>query len=373
MATRRKKSADLTIPWNVVIGICVALALIALISAMYSRFAVGKELHLGVQAAHAYSQAKSLAVGGDLEAALGVLDQAFNDTSGSSAEETMYQKAKLAIYKADLMLTYDTNVEEGFKILGTIYANDTNNNARAEALMLASAHAVQGLDEGRLSVAEVRDYLLLDQNFGGVFGVTLAGAKLLDQPEETYEYLTRGFLAAANLTTSQKVYVLARSYSARLISPFIVPPPTDGYYHEFIASLEGIESSTDSAAKDNASISYQEFIGASYYNLARAYEMLPPGDVDITSSMSRMRSKLEAYISEHKDTAYGASAYLIGIDTRLICKTLSEAGFDAANLEPSQLKPYLDEIYSSAGWVVPCQEAFEVVARDIDPRFAEYF
>jgi len=118
---------------------------------------------------------------------------------------------------------------------------------------------------------------------------------------------------------------------------------------------------------------YQEFITTSYYNLALAYEALPQSDVDTLVGMTRMHNKLAAYVAAYPDVSVGTSAYLTGISTRLVCKTITEANFDATRVNKDALQPYLDEIYSTDGWVASCRDAFEVVSKKIDTRFAKFF
>ena len=362
------------------LGIAFLLVLVVMALVLSVMYKPGKteSVRLSAEVLQAYAEANELAVVyGNPDAAIKRLDMEFAGIPNSSRDEKdLYTRAKLTIYKADILITYGDNFEKGFALLGDVYSAPLfSDSTRSEALALAMAHAVQGLEEGRFTAQEIRDHVLLDKNFKSVLDVGLADAMLIDSPLDTYKYLARGFAIAMDLTPSEKVYALSESYSLRLASPFVIPPPTGGYYYGFIASVENFESRLDQLVNEYAeeSTPYQEYVATSYYNVARAYEAAPKSDISIVDDMARTYDKLEAYVIKFPDSAQGAYAYLTSINTRLICKAADEADFDSANIDLVKLQPYLDSLYEAEGWVVPCKEAFEFISRDIDTRFAKYF
>lgn len=374
---KKKKPIISRIYWEVVLVLSAVVVVAALIGVDYFiHGARNTSYHLSAEALGAYKIAITQASNEDnVGAAITTLENAVANAAGSE-RQILYTKAKLSIYKADIMLTYGFEFQEGFDLLGSIYENRRNSDdIRSEALMLAMAHGLQGLDEGALTTNDVRDFLLLNKHFSNTLGIGLAGAMLIKTPEDTYEYLARGFGAAADLTKSDKVYLLARSYSLRLLSPFMVPPPTGGLYSDFVSSLQVLESDVDTVANMSTAgtLPYQEHVASAYYNLARAYEMLPPGTESQVDGMARIHQKLSVYLNYYTSEAAAASAYLTSIDTRLVCKVVDSADFDTTRIDKDTLQPYLNELYDNEGWVVPCKEAFEAVAKEIDPRFAKFF
>ncbi len=368
------------IPWQQALGFCILIAgSIALVWYMVVGSHDGPtQAYLSAETKQAYTDALALAaVAESSNAAIERLDvEIARVRSAPQNKNTPYTEAKIDIYKADIYITYGFDYQRGFNLLGEVYSNTHHDNlVRAEALLLAMAHGFQALDEGALSVEQVRNHLFLNASFKEPLGIGLADALLINEPLEAYPYFARGFATAAALTTSPRVNTLAESYYMRLSSPFVVPPPTGGYYQDFVLSLKNSEAQLDVVVDDYADqkTSYQEFIPASYYNMARTYETLPQGDVRVADNMMRLHKKLATYIQIHPESSYGARAYLIGIDTRIICKAVDEADFNVAYIDTGKMQPYLDELYASEGWVIPCKEAFEVVAKDIDPRFAKYF
>ena len=367
------------ISWEPVIAAAVLLLIViaATLFLFYKPLVPQENARLSAEVIKAYTEAVELAsVYGDSTAAIKRLDLEFDAIDPSSKKTTaLYTEAKLTIYKADIMLTYSGDFETGFALLGDVFVGRLyDDSVRSEALSLAMAHAVQALEEGLLTPAQVRDYVLLDKNFKNTLNVGLADAMLIDKPFDTYKYLVHGFEIAMDMTPSEKVYLLSESYKLRLTAPFVIPPPTGGYYYGFIASLENFESRLDElvAQYDGQNMPYQEFVATSYYNIARAYENAPQGEVDVTSKMAQIHDKLATYLKGFP-SAYGTQAYLLSINTRLICKAVDAANFDSTNIDIVKLQPHLDELYASEGWVVPCKEAFEFISRDIDTRFAKYF
>lgn len=379
MAKNKFKAMFKNISWQLVSGISILVLIAAAIALLiiYKPLTPQENLRLSAEVVQAYTEATELAaVYGDPTAAIKRLDLEFDAIDPSSKDTTdLYTEAKLTIYKADIMLTYGGDFELGFALLGDVFVGRLyNDSVRSEALALAMAHAVQALEEGLLTPAQVRDYVLLDKNFKNALDVGFADAMLIDKPLDTYKYLVRGFELAMEMTPSEKVYSLSESYRLRLTAPFVIPPPTGGYYYGFIASVENFESRLDELVTqyDGQNMPYQEFVATSYYNIARAYENVPHGEVDVVNKMAEAHDKLATYIKGFP-SAYGTGAYLLSINTRLICKAVDVANFDSANIDIVKLQPYLDELYANEGWVVPCKEAFEFISRDIDTRFAKYF
>jgi len=379
MAKKTFKAVLKNISRETIIGILI-LALIGIALAffiIYKPLTPQENLRLSAEVVQAYTEAVELAaVYSDSTAAIKRLDLEFDaiDPSSKNASD-LYTEAKLTIYKADIMLTYGGDFETGFALLGDVFVGRLyDNSVRSEALTLAMAHAVQALEEGLLTGAQVRDYVLLDKNFKNALDVGFADAMLINKPLDTYKYLVHGFELAMEMTPSEKVYMLSESYKLRLTAPFVIPPPTGGYYYGFIASVENFESRLDELVTqyEGQNMPYQEFVATSYYNIARAYENAPEGEVDVVSKMAEAHNKLGTYLKAFPN-AYGTQAYLLSINTRLVCKAVDAANFDSANIDIVKLQPYLDELYASEGWVVPCKEAFEFISRDIDTRFAKYF
>jgi hypothetical protein len=366
------------ISWKLILVVTIPLVLATAVFLYWfsNREAPATELGLTSEVRQAYVEALELAsVYGDSASAIERLNMEASNIATGNAELDLYNKAKLLIYKADIYLTYSLEYERGFSILGKVYNDPIYNRlVRSEAIMLAMAHAFQALDEGALTVEEVRNYVILNQDFADTLGVGVADVLLLDGELEAYRYISRGFDAAMALAASEPVYMLAESYSVRLASPFVITPPTGGFYYDFLATASRFEAALDNLVEDYASLGmpYQEFIATAYYNLARAYESLPPGEISIVDSMARVQEKLAAYLGSYEE-AYGGNAYLMSIDARIACKAIDEADFDTARVDVTVLQPRLDRLYASDGWVVPCAEAFELIAADIDARFAEYF
>lgn len=369
------------VPWLRLAGACLLVLVVGFAIYFFAtRTAPTPEAVSGLspEVQEAYVEAHELAaVYGDYQSAVARLDIELDAIPvNSQAPNDLYARAKIAIYKADIYLVYGPRYAEGFAILSEVYGEPRfDARVRSEALMLAMAHTFQALDEGALTLAEIRDFVLLDPYFAPILGVDLADVMLLDEPIEVYPYLAQGFAAVMDMTPSEKVFVLAESYAMRLSSPFVVPPPTGGYYYDFVASAGRFESEMDALVTNYQSISlpYQDFVGTSYYNLARAYEGLPHADVNIVDSMIRIYEKLAAYAAAHTEIAYGADAYLSGLDTRIVCKAVDEAEFDVSRIDVSKIQPHLDSLAGTDGWVIPCGEAFELIANEIDPRFAVFF
>jgi hypothetical protein len=376
-----KRSFDIrNFEWKPIIGVVLVLAVIAALAflVLSQPKQADAELNLSAEMKQAYHEAQELAaVYGNYEAAIERLNLELQEIpSINPTANDLYTRAKLTIYQADIYLTYGLDYARGFALLGVVLeGGGFNNLVRSEALMLAMAHAFQGLDEGALTITEVRDYIFLSDKYSKILGIGLADAMLLDETVEVYPYLARGFNAAVSITDSEKIRTLSESYSLRLSAPFVIPPPTGGYYYSFIASAGRLESKLDAITADYAAngVPYQEFVATAYYNLARAYEALPQGEVNIVENMSRVHGKLTAYLDRYANTAFGARSYLLGIDTHIVCRAVDDANFEAKNIDALGLQPHLDELIAHEGWVVPCAEAFKVIADKIDTRFAEYF
>jgi hypothetical protein len=380
MAKNKLAGMFKNISWQPLLGLCVIILAVIAIGyfVTYKPTSSDENLKLSAEIHQAYIEASQLAsMYGNPDAAIKRLDLELADVPSNTKDANdLYSRAKLNIYKADLVLTYGPDFTQGFALLGEVYGSSENGNlARSEALSLAMAHAVQGLDEGLLTASEVRDHVLLDKNFNDAISIGLADAMLIKNPIDTYKYLANGFAVAMDMTPSEKVYTLSEAYSLRLTSSFVLPPPTGGYYASFIASVEDFEARLDQLVAEykSSNVPYQEFVATSYYNIARAYEALPQGNTNIVMKMGQAYDKLSSYLAGYQDTAFGTQAYLLSINTRLICRAVDDANFDAANINKAQIQPHLNTLYASQGWVVPCKAAFEFIAKDIDTRFAEYF
>jgi hypothetical protein len=378
MSPSKAKKTKNEMPWKL-----VGLALLPAVTFIITFFAFptyqtyGEVAGLTATAKQAYADAINLAsTEGNADVAIARLDLELQNMGSAWDANDRYTKAKLTIYKADIMLTYGLQFKNGFNLLGDIYDDAFyTQEERAEALTVAMAHALQGLDENLLTIDELRGFVLLNGRFKDAVGFTSEKSAALVTPQDAYPYLANGFSTAISMSPSIQVYALARSYSQRLLASSIPPPPEGGYYNTMVGSLQNTEAGIDGIVFDfqTKQIPYQEFIATSYYNVARAYEALPAGSEDVVADMMRMHDKLKAYVDMFPNTSYGTGAYLVGLSTRLVCKAIDLADYNSANVDKEALKPYLDELYTSVGWVVPCQEAFDVVAKDIDPRFAKYF
>ena len=336
------------------------------------------ELYLRAEEKRAYTEAIELAaVYGDYVAGLARLNMEIEEIgSDSTSPADIFATAKLTIFKADILLRYGLEYADGFALLGGVYTNPLYpDQVRSEALVVAMAHAFQGMDEGALTISEVQRYVFQNEHFRDTLNVGIADAMLIDEPLETYPYFAKGFTAAMGLNPTEKIYVLADSYALRLSSPFVVDPSVGEYYHIFIDTAKQLESNLDHMVleRTNPNLPYQEFIATGYYNLIRAYEALPPGDADLVEHMSRVHDKLAAYVDQNNETSFGANAYLVSASARIACKAVDTAGFNPAAISVEKIQPYLDEVYESDGWVAPCPEAFEFIADAIDTRFAVYF
>jgi hypothetical protein len=337
------------------------------------------EFALSEEVKTAYAEASSLAQEeGNYGAAIARLDaeiEALN-AEGLLSDDDLYAEAKLKIYKADIYIFGTREYEKGFGLLFEVYKDlRYDDTVGGEALMLAMAHAAQGIDEGSLTISDVQSFVLDPASFGGVVGASVVDSSFYDELEEIDGFLVRGFARAIELTSAEKVYRLSQSYMVRLAAPY-VPLPSEGEeYGLFLSDIQQIEADLSILAAGFISFQepYEEFIAISLYNVLRAYEALPPAETDIVSNMERAYGELNEYVSAYPDDAAKAAPYLTNAAARVACRMVDVADFDAGSIDAEAISPYLDQVLQAGPIALPCPEAFKVIASEIDTRFAEYF
>lgn len=313
--------------------------------------------------------------------AIKLIDVELGKLSGTDtqSEEDLYTEAKLTIYKADLLIGGMHQPAEGFALLSGVFSNPRYaGTQQLEGLLLALARVVQGLGEGSLSSADVQTFVLSDTALGSVAKTSLT--EDVPEPIRVYDALIAGFKRVTEKTTSKWQLLLAQSYMVRLYPQIIeYTKNADQGYGALVSDIEQFESdlSVFTAESQRLNESYQEYLAAALYNLALAYEFLPRQDAQAKiKDLTRIREKMAAYAAHYPDDAYRMTAFSNGIGTRLVCRMVDVAKYDAKALDTAALKVVLGPIFSSAQEAgvlsVPCPQEFVFIATQVDPRLAPY-